>query len=700
MIGELKYYLIVANKSGVLKTLVYRKQALLLEELEELIHEQQDYTILLHVGVILPGFDKLRSMMQGFEGYILLTASARWTINTDFEIFKYVCGYLLEFREKMPIYVVKKINNKNFSYDHNRNYTSEMGNIGNIDWKNKSFSDGWIQLLNQSNSALFLELFRLNILTDNEYLNKRRTINKHSAYQIEIARYNYLLPSINTDSPFDLVNIVPIQYLETPIKNLNLTVRLNNIFTGNNITILRDLLSINNDIALAWQNFGKKCLTDLYSVLLEFMKKMAPDYSNLNAGAIEQLNSQLDTSSNQNIEDDTNTHLSLLLDEYFRNYGGSERNYRIFRESLGESGTTRTLNEIAQSFGLTRERVRQLKKKLFNKIIYRATWPKLLLSNLDDLLKQRTNPLKLTDLPCESDWFRGFETKEFYLGNIIEAFSNSIFQVIQEEEDFIVTRINQDTWDSIKKDLIKEIKLQVQLQLTEQDIKLIIRSTLSSHKADELTDFLYTLLYKRFNFKNSDKTDEKVLHAVSDNLRSMIKQVIMSSNDPLHYLEVTHQVNLLSGKESSTSSINSRLQNSGFYLFARGTYGTIDHIKLSADEQAELLEILELTILTHPTDKQWTCAELVESVVEFKPDIEDYIDKYIINILLKQSDNCKYLGRMVWARKGAQKQRIDILNAMEAILSQNGEPMSKKEVINRLSQFTELKFQICNLSFV
>lgn len=123
-------------------------------------------------------------------------------------------------------------------------------------------------------------------------------------------------------------------------------------------------------------------------------------------------------------------------------------------------------------------------------------------------------------------------------------------------------------------------------------------------------------------------------------------------------------------------------------LLARGTYGLEKHIRLQVEAGDVLREEVENLIASGPEGRQWHTSELCTLIAERRlPDVPE-VNKYVLDMILRQSLQVRSLGRMVWTKlpTGYQESegRIDVRQAVIALLTDAGSALSATEIRQRL----------------
>src|SRR5690606_27708986 len=80
-------------------------------------------------------------------------------------------------------------------------------------------------------------------------------------------------------------------------------------------------------------------------------------------------------------------------------------------------------------------------------------------------------------------------------------------------------------------------------------------------------------------------------------------------------------------------------------------------------------------------------AGLLEHLVDTLDDLPDALDKYVLDALLHTRSSLVYLGRMTWVAGKELANRIEIMEAAEAVLRMAGGPLSKDQLEEAISEY-------------
>jgi len=106
------------------------------------------------------------------------------------------------------------------------------------------------------------------ITSASAYMKVAETLPVEILDEVERFRFMRLLPSIDREDPFQIVNIAPAWVLDLTISHLELTVRCQNVLERENIKTVSELRDYQLETAMRWKDFGKKSAQDLSAGLM------------------------------------------------------------------------------------------------------------------------------------------------------------------------------------------------------------------------------------------------------------------------------------------------------------------------------------------------------------------------------------------------------------------------------------------------
>ena len=542
---------------------------------------------------------------------------------------------------------------------------------------------GWLKELQRAHPELLNECSNLWIYDDFSYLKKRNELSDQVRRELDLIRFKQLKSTINKEDPSALIPILPACILDADIGQLGFTVRASNVFSVQQIFTLNGAVGIPLSEMMTWPNFGKKSARDLCEVLINNVERLTfqlPSHSVKEENAIAPAgeNTTVDVAlehvSQIPLKQHVENSLSLLKDK--------ERQVLEYRTGYKEP--VKTLEEVGQIIGVTRERVRQIQKKNINKIITTEYWDDCIAIKIGGLLFDREQPLYLEMLEIEDEWFLGFIGHYQCLAAIIQLFSENQIKLLTINGAVIISRICQEDWDSMVSSFKKSLKSKAKEQCwSKDDINLTFKSALENKGAPELL----SVLWGAFNESLQFSTQNQLLIAYGKTGESAVYTVLQQAEGPLHFSEVAERASVILGKRVEERLAHNSLPRHGGKLFGRGIYGLPKFNPISDITCKHIRLVVAKEVYEGPLAKQWHVTELLNSLKDKFPSLPIELDMYILNIILEDAAKLTYLNKNVWVRTDSGQlpgDRVDMGDAFSKILEDAGKPLKGKEIKARL----------------
>ena len=492
----------------------------------------------------------------------------------------------------------------------------------------------------------------------------------------------------NTDiNAYDINSI-----LSYPIENLNLTIRARNCLRAKDICYIGELVQCTEVELLRLPNLGKTSAEDIEDALavhgLSLGTKL-DGWTPSMPGRISEdtLNSYLARLNPDVSQLPLIRHLERTLDEL------DEVDRIILQGRLGYKGKILTLEEIGEKLDVTRERVRQRQKKYIDRIIAQEYWDDVIGIRIGQLLLDREEPLILELLDVEDGWFKGFEDNYIYLANTIQLFSKNAVCVIKAAGRNVVTRISQNEWDVLVRELRSSLKHKAEEKFWRRsDIKQYLVTSLSEYSSKELAPLLNEIFDEFLQFQ--DEGLHALLIAYGISAESAVTAVLAQAEEPLHFTEIAKRAGNLLGKEVDERRAHNALKRENVWLYDRGTYGLIDHCPLPSSKRQSICRVVEHMLYQAPINKQWHSDEIIDQLITLFPSLLNDLDPYVLRMCIEHSPKITFLNRMVWARADSGMtvgDRIETATSFIQILEEAGEPLSGQELKRRLSEVRGVK---------
>jgi hypothetical protein len=182
---------------------------------------------------------------------------------------------------------------------------------------------------------------------------------------------------------------------------------------------------------------------------------------------------------------------------------------------------------------------------------------------------------------------------------------------------------------------------------------------------------------------------ERILTGVGRRVELIVEAILVESDRPLHFSEIAQRASARAGRSIDICRAHDAAANIGL-LYGRGTCGLSKHFPLRDDETDMLISEVENLIENGPPGRQWHCFELCDLLAERGLDSNGQLTPYVVNIALARSSACADLGRLVWTLRRdrflSTAHRIDVRQAIIAILRQEGRPVTTADLRDRLAR--------------
>ncbi len=530
------------------------------------------------------------------------------------------------------------------------------------------------------------ELMKAAGITDEEsYLNFEFGLNEDLRIKLGRYRFQSLSVDINMNCPNEIVNIAPPWVCNLPIGQVGFRVRACNVFSREGIKFIKDLAEYTSNQLLKMEHMGRKSVPEIARTLLD---------------AIGVLPQSVISTSNENVEVGTpfetcipNSRQKVVESDSFEGsllelLRSMEKNVAIvMRRRMGFGTKQQTLEEIAGLLGVTRERVRQIEKKVCISEKNKQFWKKRIEVPIKRAMDTRESPLPVVALDIIDQWFTNIGNIEEPFRFVIEKFCSSALHVIQINGISYISMITQDEWDSVVKNAVSVLEGGATLcRWTEAEAKQAVSEILSVD-CREFADYLFYSASKNAVFTTIDNTDVPVLTSIGRiGAEAYVESVLSESDRPLHYSEIAEKLSA-KGRSIEIRRAHNAAAEIGI-LYGRGIYGLMQHYPLDEEETIEIVAEAEDIIGSGLSERQWHCSEILKILGERGLDMDGRLDHYIVNIALMRSKLLANLGRLVWASGTASRltsaDRIEIIQAIESLLLMEGRPLSGSEIRERL----------------
>jgi transcriptional regulator with XRE-family HTH domain len=635
---------------------------------------------IVHVGISRPPNSAFGKVASGMSDCVVLTTSARWVfdeVGTYSDVIDYADGLGLHvalsgWGHANPDLLDIARSHQSVRQDETRVYGSP-----------------WLMYFDEINPNMAREAWSLGVRDDTSYCEHEQSLHWDMRHALGTARMDYLMRTRDFDNPIQVATSCPPWLIDTPLELINATVRCANSLRSANMLLVADLLQMTTDDLLKIPNFGRKSLNDL-AIALRSTARSGPILKNSHNETYQQVEKASDVTKfvmghKDELQDDSTykppSWGSFKLAFESNKSRLKENQASVLSQRIGTEGEKMTLEEISEKMGITRERVRQIEAGAIE--IFRAdgVWESELVTRLDDILREREDPLPAQSLGIFDPWFADVENMIPEFKFILDRVLDDQFFLLEINGCRFVTRISKNEWCKAVREGILLLERAAQDKISKANARRGVEELLLS-KGAELASELWATTQTMALFAKDEYGTERVV-GVGTGAESLVAAVLAASDRPLHFTEIPKCVQDAFGRSVEVRRAHNAARIVGL-LFGRGTFGTLRHCPLTPEEMDILRQEAEEIILSGSRGRQWTCFELVEKLGERALDFEDRINRYVVHIALHSSSVLSNLGRFVWTQSGERpsgtQDRIDITQATLSVLQSAGRPMTKDEI--------------------
>ena len=610
-------------------------------------------TAILHIGFDRPPSTAFEAVAQEHPGRLLVTASTKFGLPHGYEASADPVGFV----ENLPIH----LGTRGWGYVVEERYLLTAPSV-QATTKGRNAS-GWVASFLDLRPDLADTLKQAGIVDDTSYLEAESALPREARYRAGLFRFRDLIKQYDDHDPCAIARAAPPWLEERLVETMHLTVRVANVFVGEGVKTVGDLQKFDLPQLLRIHNFGRKSANDLR---VSLMKALDDGPFNVQA----------------KIEKAGTESLSVELHRTLATLDDRERD--ILTRRMGLARSPQTLQAIADDYGITRERIRQIESKVVEQLIREAYWDDLLTEKLDVLLAGREFPLPVLGVEAIDKWFVGVSEWPQTLRYILANFCANRVNIIRIDNIDYLGFLQQEEWETALTEGKRILGDNAGRRWTEDHCKAVV-TPLIKENAREFREILWEKAAKLCNFVEIDR-GQRTLISYGRGGDPVVAAVLSDAERPLHYSEIAERASERRGQPFDPRTAHNAAASIGI-LLAPGTYGLEKHIELSPEDATLIIEGAESIILAGPTGRQWHAAEIFSSLLE--RDIPTTaLDKYVLDYLLRRSEVLQSLGRMTWVESktgiATSADRVDIRQTIISLVEEAGRPLHTNEIRQRL----------------
>lgn len=652
--APLRAFLMVRSPDGIWTVTVCRDLGTVMRAWKTRKEPAWDVAVL-HIGFDRPPSHRFDDVAQAHPGRMLLTAAAKHVVPTSF-----VCS-------AAPVGTTDSIDV--FIGLQGWGYTLDdpTDGAGRVEQSHQDSvvhqPQGWVASFLQEHHSDAEALSENGIFDDASYLEREVDLERSVRHRAGLFRLHHNVGA-NCDDPCELARAAPPWLAARELISLDLPVRADNVFRVSGIKTVRDLADWSPEALLGQKNFGRKSLRDTLQAFT----------AALNDGPLRTTTSKAVPESGRLL---TEVRRSLLT------FSDRERDVLVRR--LGFETPPETLQEIADDYGITRERIRQIEARATKKWIRESSWDDILEQKISQLLIGRSFPLPVAGVEAIDAWFEGVSGHRVFFRNVVQTICGNRIHMIPIDGLYYFSLMTQATWERTVSEAAALLSSGAGREWSEDYSRSLVRGLLPD-TAKEFGTLLWDKVSRLCHF-SAVEDGSRILTSYGRGADQLVEAILAESDKPLHYREIAERARTRDGSSLDVRRAHSAAANVGF-LFARGTYGLARHVPLSDEQMSQIRCEAEEIVCSDAPGRQWHSSEILSEISERMDGGFDGLDKYVLDIALAGSEMLKPLGKMTWVAvaNGTDNQpRIDVYQAVVAIVQAAGHPLSTAEIKERLT---------------
>jgi hypothetical protein len=652
-VAPLRAFLMVRSHDGTWTVTVCRDLGAVMRAWKTRKEPDRDVAVL-HVGFDRPPSHSFEEVAEAHPGRMLLTAAAKHGVPTSFVSSAAPVGAA----ESIDVFI--GLQGWGYAIDDPTSGTDRVEPRADAVIHEPH---GWVASFLREHPSDAETLSAHEIFDDETYLDRETELERSVRHRAGLFRLHHIVGA-NCEDPCELARATPPWLAARELVSLELSVRANNVFRCSGIKTVRDLADWSADALLTLPNFGRKSLRDTLQALT----------AALNEGPFRAATAEAVPESDRLL---TEVRRSLLK------FSDRERDVLIRR--LGFETPPETLQEVADDYGITRERIRQIEARATKKWIRESSWDDILEQKISRLLIGRSFPLPVAGVEAIDAWFEGVSGHTVFIRNLVQMICGDRIHLIPIDGLYYFSLMTQETWERTVSEASALLSSGAGRGWSEDYARSLVHGLLPD-TVKEFGTLLWDKASRLCHFSVAED-GSRILTSFGRSADQLVEAILAESDTPLHYTEIAERARLRDGRSLDARRAHSAAANVGF-LFARGTYGLTRHVPLSDEQMSRIRSEAEDIVSSEAPGRQWHSSEILSEISERMEGGFDGLDKYVLDIALAGSEMLRPLGKMTWVASaaGADNQaRIDVHQAVVAIVKAAGHPLNTGEIKERLT---------------
>lgn len=375
-----------------------------------------------------------------------------------------------------------------------------------------------------------------------------------------------------------------------------------------------------------------------------------------------------------------------------------DRTRRVFLSWLGAEGALPTLEELGDEFGVTRERVRQIKNAALERSLEIRDW----VADIEEALRlartRRQRPMTIAGLSTLVPSIGPFAELKTFWRRFIRDLSADFYLVPTSLGVAISWRSESAVEDAVLvvADSLEDL---TDPRVSERRLAVLVQAACLANGIPDFQSEVSARVRRGLvaippGSHESDIGREGAVLGIELSQQETIRRILAASDSPLSVDTARELVEIARGVRPSKEAVRRGLATDG-YPFGRSLYGLPRHLPLDASDRAEIADACESIVEDwRDSQEQWHASDLLLLLGEMEgiPRVDD-LDHYTLSVVLRSDSDLFYKGRSVWTHPDNASGRREIAQLVEAVLVEAGGPLPRNEIRRRISKTRGLSTQ-------
>ena len=371
------------------------------------------------------------------------------------------------------------------------------------------------------------------------------------------------------------------------------------------------------------------------------------------------------------------------LEAWIDNLKSQERNILSWRVTRNE-----TLAVVGERIGVTRERVRQIEKKIYSKLalsVFFKSFAAHIVAQTKKQGKSLNRLLKRHDLNASE--FISLDLLAHCLNQSMVLRENGV-NLYRMRGEWVLGSFQLQDYERLKSLLLADIKSARLQEITMESI-FKYRPRLELPLDFLLLDCIGSV--KDFDVDEDGRVTPNATMSTQRYLAYLLRTAEKNSWTRESFRQYAQPNNPL-GKKITDSQISNAFEQENLQIIDRGTYARSNVLQLEGDVEKYVLNVIDALIQRKGADRQWHSYEVFSELERQGKAVLLPYKQYSIRWLIKNHpEKYRYLGRNVFVdRQQGASNRIEIEDVVTRILDKERKPMNLDDLLSKIEEFRGL----------